>query len=100
MELLLGPGRRYPKKYRALRKERDWVHAAFRIVIRNMPGFTPATMVALTIADAEHLCDRLNGRCDRRLTNRGGRTATTPRRAAAGQGQRQAAGRSRAHTRS
>ena len=31
MELLLGPGRRYPKRYRALRKERDWVHAAFRI---------------------------------------------------------------------
>ena len=31
MEFLLGPVRRYPKKYRALRKERDWVHAAFRI---------------------------------------------------------------------
>ena len=28
---LKGPEGRYPKKYRALRKERDWVHAAFRI---------------------------------------------------------------------
>ena len=31
-----------------------------RIVIRNMPGFIPTAMVALTVADAEHLCDRLN----------------------------------------
>lgn len=30
-EFRLGPERRYPKKYRALRRERDWVHAAFCI---------------------------------------------------------------------
>lgn len=31
MEFHLGPRRRYPKKYRVLRKERDWVHAALHI---------------------------------------------------------------------
>ena len=31
MEFRLGPGRRYPKKYRELRKERDWIHGAFCI---------------------------------------------------------------------
>lgn len=38
MELLLGPGRQYPKKYRVLRQERDWVHAAFCIALwRGVP---------------------------------------------------------------
>ena len=31
MECRLGPGRRYPKKYRELRKERGWIHATFCI---------------------------------------------------------------------
>ena len=33
MEFRLGPQRRYPKKYRALRQERDWVHAAFSVAL-------------------------------------------------------------------
>ena len=38
MEFRLGPGRQYPKKYRALRQERDWVHAAFCIALwRGVP---------------------------------------------------------------
>ena len=33
-----------------------------RIVFENMPGYVPTAMVALTIEDAENLCDKLNRR--------------------------------------
>ena len=33
-----------------------------RIVFQDMPGYVPTAMVALTVADAENLCDKLNRR--------------------------------------
>ena len=33
-----------------------------RIVFQDMPGYVPTAMVALTVADAETLCDKLNRR--------------------------------------
>ena len=33
-----------------------------RIVFENMEGYIPTALVALTLADAERLCDRLNRR--------------------------------------
>ena len=33
-----------------------------RIVIEGMPGYVPTALVALTLDDAERLCDRLNVR--------------------------------------
>ena len=33
-----------------------------RIVFQDMPGYVPTAMVALTIEDAENLCDKLNRR--------------------------------------
>ena len=33
-----------------------------RIVFEDMPGYVPTAMVALTIEDAENLCDKLNRR--------------------------------------
>ena len=33
-----------------------------RIVFQGMPGYVPTAMVALTVADAETLCDKLNRR--------------------------------------
>ena len=33
-----------------------------RIVIEDMPGFIPTSMIALTLEDAERLCDRFNAR--------------------------------------
>ena len=33
-----------------------------RIVFDGMEGYVPTAMVALTLADAERLCDRLNSR--------------------------------------
>lgn len=33
-----------------------------RIVFENIPGYIPTAMVALTLEDAENLCDRLNRR--------------------------------------
>ncbi len=33
-----------------------------RIVFEGMPGYVPTAMVALTIEDAERLCDQLNAR--------------------------------------
>ncbi len=33
-----------------------------RIVFEDMGGYVPTALVALTIADAERLCDRLNAR--------------------------------------
>ena len=33
-----------------------------RIVFENMAGYVPTALVALTLDDAERLCDRLNAR--------------------------------------
>ena len=33
-----------------------------RIVFENMTGYIPTALVALTLADAERLCDKLNRR--------------------------------------
>ena len=33
-----------------------------RIVFRGIPGYVPTAMVALTLGDAERLCDKLNRR--------------------------------------
>ena len=33
-----------------------------RIVFQDMPGYVPTAMVALTLEDAETLCDKLNRR--------------------------------------
>ena len=33
-----------------------------RIVFEDMDGYVPTALVALTVADAERLCDRLNAR--------------------------------------
>ncbi|MDE0171940.1 MAG: hypothetical protein OYH76_13185 [Defluviicoccus sp.] len=33
-----------------------------RIVFEDMPGYVPTAMVALTIEDAENICDKLNRR--------------------------------------
>ena len=33
-----------------------------RIVVEGMTGFIPTALVALTVEDAENLCDRLNSR--------------------------------------
>ena len=33
-----------------------------RIVFQDMPGYVPTAMVALTLDDAENLCDKLNRR--------------------------------------
>ena len=33
-----------------------------RIVFQGMTGYVPTALVALTIADAERLCDRLNAK--------------------------------------
>ena len=33
-----------------------------RIVFESMTGYVPTALVALTLADAERLCDRLNAR--------------------------------------
>ena len=33
-----------------------------RIVFEGMPGYVPTALVALTVDDAERLCDRLNAR--------------------------------------
>ena len=33
-----------------------------RIVIEGMDGYVPTALIALTVADAERLCDRLNAR--------------------------------------
>ena len=33
-----------------------------RIVFQDMPGYVPTALVALSLADAERLCDRLNRR--------------------------------------
>ena len=33
-----------------------------RIVFQDMPGYVPTAMVALTVADAENICDKLNRR--------------------------------------
>ena len=33
-----------------------------RIVFQDMPGYVPTAMVALTLEDAENLCDKLNRR--------------------------------------
>ena len=33
-----------------------------RIVFESLPGYVPTALVALTLDDAEHLCDRLNKR--------------------------------------
>ena len=33
-----------------------------RIVIDGVPGYVPTALVALTLDDAERLCDRLNAR--------------------------------------
>lgn len=33
-----------------------------RIVFEGIPGFVPTSLVALTLQDAENLCDRLNRR--------------------------------------
>ena len=33
-----------------------------RIVFENVPGYVPTALVALTLADAERLCTRLNAR--------------------------------------
>jgi hypothetical protein len=33
-----------------------------RIVFENMTGYVPTALIALTLADAERLCDRLNAR--------------------------------------
>ena len=33
-----------------------------RIVFAGVPGYVPTALVALTLEDAERLCDRLNGR--------------------------------------
>ena len=33
-----------------------------RIVFQGMTGYVPTALVALTLADAERLCDRLNAR--------------------------------------
>ena len=33
-----------------------------RIVFDNMPGYVPTALVALTLLDAERICDRLNAR--------------------------------------
>lgn len=33
-----------------------------RIVFENIPGYVPTALVALTLADAERLCTRLNAR--------------------------------------
>lgn len=31
-----------------------------RIVIQDIPGFIPTSLVALTVRDAENICDKLN----------------------------------------
>ena len=31
-----------------------------RIVIRDIPGYIPTALVALTVRDAENVCDKLN----------------------------------------
>ena len=33
-----------------------------RIVFQDMPGYVPTALVALTLADAERLCSKLNAR--------------------------------------
>ena len=33
-----------------------------RIVFRDLPGYVPTALVALTLDDAERLCDKLNRR--------------------------------------
>ena len=33
-----------------------------RIVIQDIPGFIPTSLVALTVRDAEDVCDKLNRR--------------------------------------
>ena len=33
-----------------------------RIVFQGLPGYVPTALVALTLEDAERLCDRLNAR--------------------------------------
>ena len=33
-----------------------------RIVFKDIPGYVPTALVALTLADAERLCTRLNAR--------------------------------------
>ena len=33
-----------------------------RIVFRDLPGYVPTALVALTLDDAERLCDKLNKR--------------------------------------
>ena len=33
-----------------------------RIVIRDIPGYIPTSLVALTVQDAEDVCDKLNRR--------------------------------------
>ncbi len=33
-----------------------------RIVFEGMPGYVPTCLIALSLADAERLCDRLNAR--------------------------------------
>ena len=33
-----------------------------RIVFDSMPGYVPTALVALTLQDAERICDRLNAR--------------------------------------
>ena len=33
-----------------------------RIVIQNIPGYIPTSLVALTVRDAEDVCDKLNRR--------------------------------------
>ena len=35
-----------------------------RIVFADMPGYVPTALVALTLDDAERICDRLNARSD------------------------------------
>ena len=39
----------------------DEVHQ-IRIVFENMAGYVPTALVALTVEDAERLCDKLNRR--------------------------------------
>ena len=42
--------------------EFDSMPQQIRIVFDGMPGYIPTALVALTLADGERLCDRLNAR--------------------------------------
>ena len=35
---------------------------SIRLVFQDIPGYIPTALVALTLADAERLCDRLNSK--------------------------------------